>query len=314
MKYTKDYGDFVNEGTWSYGSKMSMVKLAKELEKAAKKAEDADDLLGQLEGLEKKIYAIAGDDNVFDQFDTAKANAEAKDLEGAKTSTYDTVAAIMNLMTQVHESEEVDEKLVKPSRGHNYYVLSKDVPVKYIVSQSNPTGATGVLLHNKKGYIDGKKGAYIIDYYGGHYYVDMENQFASPIYKLKDQDRGFRDALTDVDEAPQHADWREFMREIPFENNNDNMKHLKGYDGFLNEAKFDVKKFRKEAEAIPFEEWVVDWEHGETDGYYYVAAEWKGKYYLQWGAVVSPGEDLEDIDFSEEGEYITKKEYENIAY
>ena len=308
MKYTKGYGDFLNEGTWSYGSLHSMVKLAQELEKMAKKADDADDLLGQLESLDKKMSTIAGDDGVFDEYDTAKANAEAKDLEGAKTATYATAKAIRNLTVQIHESEKVnvleaiskserkemvdyivsmedeipeslwdaisdeigtsdwsigikklkddqvqsiyndmidaranessnsvDEKLVKPARGHNYYVLSKDVPVKYIVSQSNPTGATGVLLHNKKGYIDGKKGAYIIDYYGGHYYVDMENQFASPIYKLKDQDRGFRDALTDVYEAPQHADWREFMREIPFENNNSNMKHLKGYNDFLNE-------------------------------------------------------------------------------
>lgn len=129
----------------------------------------------------------------------------------------------------------VNERMVKPSRGHNYYVLNKDVPVKYIASQSNPTGATGVLLHNKKGYIDGKEGAYIIDYFGGHYYVDMENKFASYIYKLKDQDRGFSDALTEVDEAPEHADWRGFMREIPFEKNNNNMKHLKGYNDFLNE-------------------------------------------------------------------------------
>jgi hypothetical protein len=122
--------------------------------------------------------------------------------------------------------------MVKSRSGHKYYTLKKDVPVKYIASQSNPTGAKGVLLHNKKGYIDGKEGAYIIDYFGGHYYVDMENQFASYIYKIKDQDRGFITSLTKADEAPEHADWRDFMREIPFEN----MKHLKGYENFLNET------------------------------------------------------------------------------
>jgi hypothetical protein len=195
-----NYNDFLNEGTWSHGSASSMLKLAKELENMAKKSKDADDLLGQLEGIDKKMYSLAGDDNVHDQFDSAKSNAEAKDLEGAKTSIYDTVAAIKNLSAQIHESNE------------------------------------------------------------------------------------------------------------------NNMKYTKNYGDFLNEAKFDAKKFRKEAEAIPFEEWVVDWEHGQSDGYYYVAAEWKGKYYLQWGAIVNAGEDLEDIDFSEEGEYITKKEYENIAY
>jgi hypothetical protein len=161
-----NYNDFLNEGTWSYGSANSMLKLAKELENMAKKSKDVDDLLGQLEGIDKKMYIIAGDDNVHDQFDSAKSAAEAKDLEGAKNSIYDTVTAIKNLT----------------------------------------------------------------------------------------------------------------------------------------------------AEAIPFEEWVVDWEHGQSDGYYYVVAEWKGKYYLQWGAIVNAGDDLEDIDFSQEGEYITKKEYENIAY
>lgn len=135
--------------------------------------------------------------------------------------------------------KRVDERMVRARGGHNYYVLNKDVPVKYIASQSNPTGATGVLLHNKKGYIDGREGAFIIDYFGGHYYVDMENQFASYIYKLKDQDREFRNALTKVDEAPEHADWRDFMREIPFESNNSNMRYTKLYEEFVNEGAKD---------------------------------------------------------------------------
>lgn len=110
----------------------------------------------------------------------------------------------------------VNEKMVSPRRGHNYYRLKEETPVKYIESQSNPTGATGVLLHNKKGYISGKKGAYIIDYFGGHYYVDMEGKFASSIYDLKDQDRGFKDMLEPVDMAPEFSDWKSFVKEIPF--------------------------------------------------------------------------------------------------
>lgn len=208
----------------------------------------------------------------------------------------------------------VNERMVKPGRGHNYYVLNKDVPVKYIASQSNPTGAKGVLLHNKKGYIDGKEGAYIIDYFGGHYYVDIENQFASYIYKIKDQDRGFSDSLTKVDEAPEHADWRDFMREIPFEN----MKHLKGYEGFLNEAKVtrdDLKKLEKEAKAIPFKEWEVVWGEGPIDGYIPVVAEWKGKYYYCSDGIVSAGGDLEDIDISWQSiEELTKEEYDDLDF
>lgn len=209
--------------------------------------------------------------------------------------------------------KRVDERMVRARGGHNYYVLNKDVPVKYIVSQSNPTGATGVLLHNKKGYIDGKKGAYIIDYFGGHYYVDMDNQFASAIYKLKDQDREFRSALTEVDEAPEHADWRDFMREIPFENN-DGMRHLKNYGDFLNEAKIDYNKLEKEADAIPFEEWEIVWGDGFTDGYISVAAKWKGKYYLCYGGVVNASDDLEDINIDWGVEYLTKKEYNELKF
>ena len=80
-----------------------------------------------------------------------------------------------------------NEAMVQPKRGHNYYQLTKDVPVRYVAYQTNPTGATGVMLHNSPGYLKGKKGAYIIDYYGGHYYVDMKAKFATSIYDLDDQ-------------------------------------------------------------------------------------------------------------------------------
>jgi hypothetical protein len=39
----------------------------------------------------------------------------------------------------------------------------------------------GVLLHNEYDTIKGKKGAYIIDYFGQHFYVDIKNKFASRI-------------------------------------------------------------------------------------------------------------------------------------
>jgi len=195
-----NYNDFLNEGTWSYGSASSMLKLAKELENIAKKSKDVDDLLGQLESLDKKMYSLAGDDNVHDQFDSAKSNAEAKDLEGAKTSIYDTIAAIKNLSAQIHESKE------------------------------------------------------------------------------------------------------------------NNMKYTKNYNNFLNEAKFDAKKFNKEVQDIPFGDWEVVWGEGQTDGYYNIAAEYKGKYYLHYGGIVSDGDDLEDIDFDMDGEYLTKQEFAKLDF
>ena len=113
--------------------------------------------------------------------------------------------------------ESVNEGMVEPRRGHNYYQLIKAAPVKYIESQSNPFGATGVLLHNKDGYIKGVKGAYIIDYFGAHFYVDLKSKFATPIYGLKDQ-RELRKAIQSVGMAPEHSDWKKYVKEIPLKN------------------------------------------------------------------------------------------------
>ena len=113
--------------------------------------------------------------------------------------------------------ESVNEGMVEPRRGHEYYQLIKNAPVKYIESQSNPTGATGVLLHNKDGYIKGVKGAYIIDYFGAHFYVDLKSKFATPIYGLKDQ-RELRKAIQSVGMAPEHSDWKKYVKEIPLKN------------------------------------------------------------------------------------------------
>ena len=115
------------------------------------------------------------------------------------------------------KKESVSEGMAAPRRGHNYYQLIKNAPVKYIESQSNPTGATGVLLHNKDGYIKGVKGAYIIDYFGAHFYVDLKSKVATSIYGLKDQ-RELRNAIQSVGMAPEHSDWKKYMREIPFRN------------------------------------------------------------------------------------------------
>jgi hypothetical protein len=108
--------------------------------------------------------------------------------------------------------EKKNEGMVEPRRGHKYYQLIKDAPVKYIESQSNPTGATGVLLHNKDGYLKGKKGAYVIDYYGEHFYVDLKSKFATSIYELRDQ-RELVKYIQPVGMAPEYNDWKKYVRE-----------------------------------------------------------------------------------------------------
>ena len=161
------------------------------------------------------------------------------------------------------KNESVSEGMVAPRRGHNYYQLIKNAPVKYIESQSNPTGATGVLLHNKDGYIKGVRGAYIIDYFGAHFYVDLKSKFATSIYGLKDQ-RELRNAIQPVGMAPEHSDWKKYMREIPFRNEstlNEGLDLVEQiifmmiiamnlYDGSITKPIIKFFKSRKEIKAL----------------------------------------------------------------
>ena len=137
----------------------------------------------------------------FDVYPSAYANAWAAKQYKAAGGGWKT-----------KKKESVSEGMVEPRRGHNYYQLIKDAPVKYIESQSNPTGATGVLLHNKDGYLKGKKGAYVIDYFGAHFYVDLKSKFATPIYGLKDQ-RELAKYIQPIGMAPEHNDWKKYLKE-----------------------------------------------------------------------------------------------------
>ena len=108
------------------------------------------------------------------------------------------------------------EGMVEPSRGHNYYVLTKDTPIRFISGHYGiGLEVPGVLLHNAYATFKGKKGAYVIDYYGAHFYVDLKNKFASKIAHLDDYDqtRDLWKNLKSVDKAPQFADWKKYMKE-----------------------------------------------------------------------------------------------------
>ena len=108
----------------------------------------------------------------------------------------------------------IAEGLVSPSRGHEYFQITKDTPIRYIKSQSNPSNAPGVLFHNKDGYIKGKKGAYLIDYHGALFYVDIKNKFASKAYPMRDQNNlSYNSNFKEVDKAPQMSDWKKYLKE-----------------------------------------------------------------------------------------------------
>ena len=113
----------------------------------------------------------------------------------------------------------MSEGMVKPKSGHTYYQLTKDFPVKYITGKYGMgLEVPGVLIKNKSGYIDGKKGAYLIDYFDALYYVDMKKKFASPVYSLRDQDKFSRGSITQIDMAPDYSDWKRYIKESVNEN------------------------------------------------------------------------------------------------
>jgi len=111
---------------------------------------------------------------------------------------------------------KVDEGLVSPKRGHEYFQLTKDAPVKYIAGHSG-LGLTspGVLLKNIPGFIDGKKGAYLIDYHGALFYVDLKKKVAVRLgYDLSKQPKlRYKTNFIEVPQAPDFSDWKKYFKE-----------------------------------------------------------------------------------------------------
>ena len=75
--------------------------------------------------------------------------------------------------------------MVQPKRGHDYFQLTKDVELDYISGHTGLGLTTpGVRLHNTISQFKGKKGAYIIDYHGRHFYVDMKKRHYMDILSI----------------------------------------------------------------------------------------------------------------------------------
>jgi hypothetical protein len=114
------------------------------------------------------------------------------------------------------KSESVEEGMITPQRGHAYYQLYRDTPIKYVSGHSGiGLKVPGVLLHNEYDTIKGKKGAYIIDYFGAHFYVDMKNKFASRIAHPdnREQNKDLKKNMGRTALAPEHKDWKKYMNE-----------------------------------------------------------------------------------------------------
>src|SRR6056300_542778 len=146
-------------------------------------------------------------------------------------------------LVQKITTESVDEGMVSPRRGHNYYQLYRDTPIKYVSGHSGiGLKVPGVLLHNEYDTIKGKEGAYIIDYFGAHFYVDMKNKFASRIAHPdnREQNKDLRKNMGRTALAPEHKDWKKYMNESVTEDTKKTAMEIGGLTGMNKDA---IQKF-----------------------------------------------------------------------
>ena len=113
---------------------------------------------------------------------------------------------------------DIEEGMVKPKRGHEFFQLTKDVELDYISGHSGiGLKVPGVMLHNVVSQFKGKKGAYIIDYFGRHFYVDMKKRQQMdilPIGNKYQKKLRWNSNYKTVDMAPDYSDWKNFKKPI----------------------------------------------------------------------------------------------------
>ncbi len=113
---------------------------------------------------------------------------------------------------------DIEEGMVKPKRGHEFFQLTKDVELDYISGHSGiGLKVPGVMLHNVVSQFKGKKGAYIIDYFGRHFYVDMKKRQQMdilPIGNKYQKKLRWNTNYKTVDMAPDYSDWKNFKKPV----------------------------------------------------------------------------------------------------
>lgn len=145
---------------------------------------------------------------------------------------------VQRLKDKFSKKENIEEAMITPQRGHAYYKLSKDTPIKYVSGHSGiGLEVPGVLLHNEYGTIKGKKGAYIINYFNAHFYVDIKNKFASRIAHPdnREQNKDLKKNMQFSAVAPEHSDWKKYMNESVMEGK----KRFRQQDG-IGKAKYTI--------------------------------------------------------------------------
>jgi len=143
---------------------------------------------------------------------------------------------------------KIDEGMVQPKRGHDYFQLTKDVELDYISGHTGLGLTTpGVILHNTISQFKGKKGAYIIDYHGRHFYVDMKKRHYMdilPIGNKYQKKLRWNSNYKSVDMAPEYSDWKNYKSLVKKEN------VVKNHEGEHLDEKLDLDMLRPHQKSM----------------------------------------------------------------
>jgi len=90
------------------------------------------------------------------------------------------------------------------------------------------------------------KGEHLIDYFGALYYVDMKKKVASSVYPLRDQDKFNKSSFTQVDKAPEHSDWKRYIKESASETLSKGKTNKSQLKELIREEYHNVKNFMEE--------------------------------------------------------------------
>ena len=143
---------------------------------------------------------------------------------------------------------DLEEGMVQPKRGHDYFQLTKDVELDYISGHTGLGLTTpGVILHNTISQFKGKKGAYIIDYHGRHFYVDMKKRHYMdilPIGNKYQKKLRWNSNYKSVDMAPEYSDWKNYKSLVKKEN------VVKNHEGEHLDEKLDLDMLRPHQKSM----------------------------------------------------------------
>ncbi len=192
-----------------------------------KRKHDDDNNLGRKKkhsgqpDLEERLYVPSKFDKALDRlkFNQFTPNNIKRLAKKFKVDYKDAVEFIkQNKVINVANKPTMAEGMVKPKRGHEFFQLTKDVELDYISGHSGiGLKVPGVMLHNVVSQFKGKKGAYIIDYFGRHFYVDMKKRQQMdilPIGNKYQKKLRWNSNYKTVDMAPDYSDWKNFKKPI----------------------------------------------------------------------------------------------------